>query len=66
MKPQEGIMGVGRDRPSGLARQGTGKEEQTVAEIRKLFHSKTKMAKPKAVATSSFKTRYHANYFAPP
>jgi hypothetical protein len=57
MKPEECIMGVRLNTPAIEGVQGTRNQKQTVAEIPKFFHSKTRMAKPKATATSSFKTR---------
>jgi hypothetical protein len=56
MKPQEGIVSVRLEPPTIQHVQGTGNEKQSVAEIPKPFHNKTKIAKPRAVATSSFKT----------
>jgi hypothetical protein len=50
-------MGVRLDGPAIECIQGTGNQEQTVAKIAEPFHSKTRMANPKAAATSSFKTR---------
>ena len=56
MKSQEGAVRVRLDHPAVQHIQRAAKEEQTVVEIPKPFHSKTKIAKPKAVARSSFKT----------
>jgi len=57
MKPQEGIMDVRFDAPAIERVQGTGNQEQTVCEIPKFFHRRTRMRKPKTAATTSFKTK---------
>jgi len=56
MEPQEKIVGMGPNHPAIERIQGAANEEQTVAQIGKRFHNSTKIAIPKAVATSSFKT----------
>jgi len=57
MKPQESTVRVGLESPTVQDIQGTANQEQTIAEIPKPFHNKTRIAKPNAVATSSFKTK---------
>jgi hypothetical protein len=57
MKPQEGIVDMGLDAPAIKRIQRARNQEQTIAEIPKFFHSKTRIANPKAAATSSFKTK---------
>lgn len=57
MKPHERIVRVRLDHPAVEHVQRTRNEKQTITEIPKSFHNNTKIAKPKAVATSSFKTK---------
>jgi hypothetical protein len=57
MKPQEGTLNVGFDKPAIQGVERTGNQEQTVTEIAEPLHNKTRMAKPSAAATSSLRNK---------
>ena len=57
MKSQECIVDVRLKATAIQCVERTANQEQPVTKIPKLFHRRTKMAKPNAAATSSLKTR---------